>query len=236
MSEQLSLKLKRIPQGRGGWRPGAGRPRNKNRVSHARRPAIASRFPVHVTLRVAPGVPSLRRKDIFHALRRAVAVARGAGLGIVHFSLLSNHLHLLVEPGSLPALSRAMQSFEISFARRLNRVAGRKGATFADRYHLNVLKSPTETRNALAYVLANESRHRGLGRGTFIINPYSSGFAFDHWRALFGRSYDGFAATDWSVAGLERLMAELLRPPRTWLLREGWRKGRVRPDSSKPEA
>jgi REP element-mobilizing transposase RayT len=229
--KQLSFELKpRSPKGRGGARPGAGRPRiapeKRGYVIHRARPEIRKLTPAHVTLRLREGLPSLRRKDVFRVLRQAVAVARRKGLKIVHFSILSNHLHLLVESAEMRALARELQSLAISFARHLNRLTGEKGSVFAERYHLRLLKTPTDTRNALAYVLSNESKHAGRGLGTFFVGPFSSGYAFDGWRELFGTRYDFKIATDWSIERIERWLDEILVPPGTWLLKEGWLKGR----------
>jgi hypothetical protein len=38
-------------------------------------------------------------------------------------------------------------------------VLGRKGKVFADRYHMRILKTPTEVKNALRYVLDNRWKH-----------------------------------------------------------------------------
>jgi hypothetical protein len=129
-----------------------------------------------------------------------------------------------MEPGSRKELGQALQSLEISFTRRLNRLLGAKGAVFSDRYHGTILNSPTRARNALAYVLSNESRHRGKGFGTYFVGPFSSGHAFQGWRELFGKQYRFAVATDWSLGEIERWLAELVVPARTWYLRAGWRK------------
>src|SRR5438105_4593367 len=139
MSKQLPLDLPKW----GGCRKGAGRPRTRPHpgligpgVPHLKREAFPARIPVHVTVRVVPGVGYLRSqgraKEIATALREA-AVRFGAR--IVHYSIQGNHLHLIVEAESRAALSRAMQGLSIRLARRLNRRAGRRGAVFADRYH-----------------------------------------------------------------------------------------------------
>ena len=56
-------------------------------------------------------------------------------------------------------LEVGMQGLAIRIARGLNRLWGRKGKVFADRYHDRVLRTPREVRNALAYVLNNARRH-----------------------------------------------------------------------------
>ncbi len=47
----------------------------------------------------------------------------------------------------------------------MNQVLGRKGAVFTHRYHATALTTPTQTRNALAYVLNNWRRHNEDKRG-----------------------------------------------------------------------
>ena len=47
---------------------------------------------------------------------------------IVHISIQSNHIHLLVEANDPEALARGMQAFQISAARKLNKLLGRTGS------------------------------------------------------------------------------------------------------------
>src|SRR5437764_15049592 len=60
----------------GGARKGAGRkPRGRPSMPHVTRPKVDPRFPVQVTIRTTPGLPSLRSPRVFGALRRAIARA-----------------------------------------------------------------------------------------------------------------------------------------------------------------
>jgi hypothetical protein len=145
----------------GGRRRGAGRPKGV-RVSHHSRPAFDRVTPAHVTLRVLDDVPSLRASRRFAVVRRSFAAARGLhGLRLAHFTVLNNHLHLILEADSSEALSRGMQGLCIRLAKALNRVLGRKGTLFADHYHSRLLRSPTELVAAIRYVLTNAERHFG---------------------------------------------------------------------------
>src|SRR5262245_14525065 len=84
----------------GGERRGDGRkPKGvRARVSHLARPVLKPRFPVHVTLRFAEGVWNLRSPETFGVLERAfVASANRFGMRLVHYSVQSNHVHLIVE-------------------------------------------------------------------------------------------------------------------------------------------
>ncbi len=206
---QLTLARK---AGWGGAREGAGRPRKDGQagpgVPHLRRPPLDARKPVHVTLKVRREVWSLRRGRSVRALKRAFAGLKGAHaqsgparLRVVHFSILSNHLHLIVEAGNRVALSRGLQSLEIRMARALNRSMERTGRVFADRFHAHILGTPTEVGRARRYVLENAAIHEErTGRAGH--------------RAASG---DGLTSD---------FMPDCASPPGTWLLAEGWRRQR----------
>src|SRR5712664_3471991 len=52
-----------------------------------------------------------------------------------------------------------MKGLEVRMARALNKVMGRKGPVFADRYHAHLLASPRQAANAVRYVLENWKVH-----------------------------------------------------------------------------
>ena len=88
---------------------------------------------------------------------RSGARARWVSGGALHGAAQS--LHLIVEARDAVALARAIQALSIRAARAINRVLGRSGKVFADRYHAHALKTPTEVANAIAYVLGNSQVH-----------------------------------------------------------------------------
>ena len=222
-SRQLALDLPTW----GGRRPGAGRPPAGDRagVSHAPRPRLALGHPVHVTLRVRRHVFNLRARRCLRVVEAAFAAARERhGLRLVHYSVQGNHLHLLVEAHGRETLSRGMQGLCIRLARGLNRVMGRRGAVFADRYHARALKTPREVRNALAYVLRNAEHHRIAWRSRQRgpeTDLCTSGRFFDGWR---GGAPVGTATSAGTEAGDPTRQAPPVSPPHTWLLRVGWRR------------
>jgi REP element-mobilizing transposase RayT len=202
----------------GGKRAGAGRKRVAARpqVPHRRRRDVHARHPVLVTTRVVPEVGRLRTEVARRAIEEAMAVAMKRGYAdflfrICQISIQGTHLHLLVETSGKEALSRGMQGFLVSCAKRLNAVARRSGRVFADRYHATALTTPRRVRAALQYVLGNWRKH-GKDRGDQRrLDPMSSAASL----------------TDWWVApslpvGSAHLMPVWL--PSTWLLREGWRR------------
>ena len=135
---------------------------------------------MHVTLRRAKGLPSLRSERLHNELREAVRHTRRDDFRIVHYSVQADHVHMIVEADDADALARGMKSFTIRAARRLNsRVLRRRGAVWGDRYHRRDLGSPREVRNALVYVNNNHLKHHEWDAG--LVDPCSSAPWFAEW-------------------------------------------------------
>jgi putative transposase len=158
--------------------------------------------PVHVTQRIQPGVGWLRRQSRARLIEDAMRAARlRFGLRVVHYSIQGNHLHLIVECESAAGLARGMQALAIRIAKGLNALARRRGSVFVDRYHVHALTTRREVANAVRYVLANYRHHARD------VLPRS-------WRdPLSSVRYVAAAPPDDAPAC----------PPRTWLLRIGWK-------------
>jgi len=124
-------------------------------VPHARREVHDRRYPAHVTLRTCVGLPSLRRNDIFVAVRAAFARSSREGFRLVHYSVQRDHVHLVVEAERHLSLRRGIQGLAIRVAKATNRALCRRGRVWADRYHVRALTTPREVRHALVYVLQN---------------------------------------------------------------------------------
>ena len=199
MAKQLSLTK---TAGWGGKRRGAGRKPNGDRagVSHKTRPSLkGDEHPVHVTLRVREGVWNLRGSRVFQIVKASFNRNRARfGFRLNHFSVQGNHMHLVVEAHDKRALSRGMHAIEIRIALALNRLMGRRGRVFADRYHSRILKTPTEVRNVLLYQLHNREKHTGVKSNA--IDP----------------------RTSWGMDDPPTVA------PATWLLDKGWHRGRAR--------
>ena len=116
-----------------------GRPKQGKFASerHEPRPRISGRQPVLITARVSKATSNLRRRSVYHAIRRALTTALvRTDFRIVHVSIQRTHLHLLVEAADHQALSRGMQGFCIRLARAVNREGSHQGKVFADRYEV----------------------------------------------------------------------------------------------------
>lgn len=210
--KQLSFDIPRIRRrGRKAKRRTAG-------VPHRARPFHDRNHPAHVTWRIVRGIPSLRKLDLARAVGRtfrAITVShlrRRTSFRVTHFSIQSNHIHLIVEAGSKTTLMKSLRGLGIWLARRVNERLERRGQVLAERYHARALTTPREVRNAIVYVLQNHLHHR---RSRWIVDECSSARWFSGWA--------------------EPLPPADTPPPvataRTWLGNNAWRRyGRIRFD------
>ena len=222
----------------GGKRRGAGRkPKGKRAGSpHKTRPTLKARHPAHVVLCVDREIGSLRKRVTYAALREATITVAAREMSenengngafrIVHISIQRTHVHLLVEADDKTALSRGMQSFQISAAKHLNRAVTAKGArrrrgrVFVDRFHAEIITTPRQARHALAYVLNNWRKHREDQSPTtrrWNVDAFSTGPVFAGWRE---REKEPML---WKWRATYKPLVVYL--PQTWLLQVGWRKG-----------
>jgi putative transposase len=203
----------------GGARKGAGRPRKaakeRSFVPHHARAPHKKRHPTHITLRARRGLPNFRSQRIHDMLRgilaRQLRERRYRGeFQVVHYSIQSNHLHVIVECEDARAMRSGVSGLVIAFAKQLNKLLDRVvGKVWSDRYHSRELTTPSEVRRALVYVLQNVRKH-GFDLPGAWVDPLSTAHGF----------------TGWSVPVQVRQSNDRHRlpprAPRTWLLEEGW--------------
>jgi len=222
--EQLALWKKR-----GGKRRGAGRPPKGTRAGspHHERPFLHARYPVHVTLRVVSAVGNLRRRCVYQAIREAtLTTARRDDFRIVHLSIQRTHVHLLVEANDRGALSKGMQGFQISAAKHLNAAISkgkpgprRRDVVFPDRYHAEIITSPRQARHTLSYCLNNFRKHQEdlcAPISNWTIDWFSSAVMFPGWQE--------YGDEPFLWRGPATYDPLIVYQPRTWLLKEGWKK------------
>ena len=227
-SNQLQIAFAE-PKTWGGKRRGAGRKRSRQRpgVPHRRREEHLARHPVHVTLRIREnvlqdaGLRTLRRCDVYKIIRGAFVRGchndmQSGKYRICQYSVQRDHMHLIVEADNQAALSAGMKAFAIRVAKGINRFLDRKGSVFDDRYHKQTVKSPRQTRNALAYVILNARKHgvhrrEQLHGSETYIDPFSSAHYFDGFTRNIGPPRPHGSGAPVAAA-------------QTWLLRTGWRR------------
>ena len=128
---------------------------------------------------------------------------------VIEFNVLGNHVHLIVEASGSDELARGIQGLAVRIARNTNSALNRTGKLFGQRYHARSLKTPTEVRNALRYVLLNRKHHaaeKHFERGW--IDPFSSAIWFTGWK----RPVVNCIVSEPRPTALAR----------TWLLTRGW--------------
>ena len=136
-------------------------------------------------------------------------------------------MHLLVEADDKAALASGMQGFQISAAKHLNAAISkgrpgprRRGAVFPDRYHAEIITSPRQARHTLSYVLNNYRKHREdrvAPMSGWAVDWFSSAAMFPDWQEY--GDEEGFL---WR--GPSTYDPLMVFRPKTWLLREGWKR------------
>jgi putative transposase len=201
-------------------KPRRGRPRKMDAgVSHQRR-QVHPRYPLHVTLKVERHVWQLRSQRCFRIVERAFYfAARIVDARIAHFSVQGDHVHLIVEARDGIVLARSIQGFAIRVAKGLNKLMNKKGSVFVDRFHARPLRTPTEVRRAIVYVLGNAKKH---AREDYCPNPH-----FAARTQLDAKWIDPFSSAPffdgWVDAGPVAAGPASVQPAKTWLLSVGWR-------------
>jgi REP element-mobilizing transposase RayT len=208
------LEFKKV-NGWGGKRRGAGRPNTTGLVSHGKRERVNFKKPLHITMRLEKGVANLRTRKIMWDFRRAIAGAKRFGFHVIHYSILNNHIHMIVEAKDSMALASGMKSLSCRFAKAIRRIVGGSGRVFAGRFHHHLLNTPTEMKRALEYVLLNHAKHAKLIEH---IDEFSSAAAFKEWNSLIGKKMNGFVQEQLAHVG----QIKELSLPQSWLCSVGW--------------
>jgi putative transposase len=74
---------------------------------------------------------------------------------LINFSIMGNHVHLLIKPGEGEDISRIMQWLLGCFAQEFNRRNGRSGHFWGERFWSRIVTSDEDLENAFEYVSEN---------------------------------------------------------------------------------
>ncbi|MBL8898354.1 MAG: transposase [Planctomycetes bacterium] len=209
----------------GGKRKGAGRkPTNeKPGIPHKQRAPKKRSEPLLVTVRLANNLSSLRRAASMKLVRAALSAARDRhGMRIIHYTVQADHLHLLVEADDRTCVARGMNALLSPLARALNKLWNRRGPVFPQRYHDEVISTPTQARNALRYVLQNGKKHGLVPRNS--IDLCSSAPVFDGWKQQPSICATSMTATSMPAMSTPPIPIAAVAPATCWLLTTGWRR------------
>ncbi|HEY4394201.1 MAG TPA: hypothetical protein VGP64_09075 [Polyangia bacterium] len=188
-------------------------------MPHDTRAKVDPRYPLQVTIRAVPGLPSLRSARVFGALRRAIARASVDRFRVIHFSIQQDHGHFIVEGDEARRARGGMHGLAIRLALAVNRALGRrKGKVVGDRYHVRPLTTPRQMRTSMVYVLLNFRKHLKAPAG---IDPRSSGPNFSGWNRRAGLDSAYVASAAAVASGCSPATAEAT----TWMATVGWPRG-----------
>ena len=158
------------------------------RVPHRSRNGIQHDV-LHIAMHLVRDLPNMRTKAVRACILDALRAARGRfGCRFVEFAILDNHIHLVVESRDGFELGRAMKGLAVRIARGLNKLWGRSGQVFTERYFHRVVRKVHELRRLVRYVLQNARRH-GVRVPDDRPDECSSGPWFRHWHGHLGRTF-----------------------------------------------
>ena len=123
--------------------------------------------PHHVVLTVHADVPPLHRREIreLWLALQALACRRYPGVSVSGGCLMPTHAHLILQSsGRAQDISRAIQFVASKLAIGINRIAGRSGAVYRDRFFSRPLSTVSELIHALRYVGQNPVKARLVRR------------------------------------------------------------------------
>jgi len=147
----------------------AGRPRvltSKERVSriyHQSRPTLPKDRPLHVTIKFdKKKIATLRNKIFYREIRKSLRRLRVKGVRLIEFSVQKDHIHFLLESANKIVLGKAMRALSISLSKRFSLLLNRKIKALKSRYHLHILNTLKELKNARQYILNNSAKHNSV--------------------------------------------------------------------------
>ncbi len=119
---------------------------------------------------VLPGVPhhvtqrGVRRMNVFDSdidrkyyLKVMRKYCEKYGASVICWCLMSNHIHLIIEPSDESSLSQAVGNAHQAYTRKFNELHGDKGYLFQGRFHSTPMDRP-HFYSAVRYVLRNPVR------------------------------------------------------------------------------
>ena len=191
------------------------------------RAKVDPRYPLQVTIRAKPGLPSLRSARVFGALQRAIGRASVDRFRVIHFSIQQDHGHFIVEGDEARRARGGMHGLAIRLALAVNRALGRRGKVVGDRYHVRPLTTPRQMRVSMVYVLLNFRKHLHAPGG---IDPRSSGPHFSGWHRRPRLESADVPSAAVPIGPAVRVAPRMwMGPaatvaPRTWMAAVGWRR------------
>lgn len=124
----------------------------------------------HVTMRANRKEMILDPSGIKELYLSVLKAAKGKyAIQIHNFCIMGNHVHIIIKPGHNESLSAIMQWINSVFASRYNRLMGRCGHVWGERFFSAILHSLSDYLRAIDYVDENPvAAHLSAGSSTWM--------------------------------------------------------------------
>ncbi|HWU43215.1 MAG TPA: transposase, partial [Bdellovibrio sp.] len=129
MKKPKQIEFKKI-NGWGGKRKGAGRKNRTKTVNHMARERVDFKKPLMITMKLKDGLRGLRNRKMLEKFQECGRETKKYGLRVIHFSLLTNHIHVVIEAKDNQSLSKGMKSLGGRMGRAIRSMIGGKGPVF----------------------------------------------------------------------------------------------------------
>ena len=119
---------------KGEKREGVGRPKQGARASerHEEREVFRANQPLHVIVRAAEDIRSLRTEAILFAIREAlITVGKLDDFRVIHFSVQRTHVHFICEAAGRRIVPRCERSAVCGLRKRIGSAGGSFPSSFA---------------------------------------------------------------------------------------------------------
>ncbi|NQT58464.1 MAG: transposase [Bacteroidetes bacterium] len=133
----------------------------------------------HVTARANLQIYILQEAIIKEMFLKVLIQAKRKYLFIIiHFSIMDNHIHLIIKPTGRTDLSTIMQWVLSVFAIRYNKKYNLKGHVWYDRFHSKIIDSDSYMRKVFCYISHNPIK--GKLAKTIYEHCYSGIYHYKH--------------------------------------------------------
>ncbi len=107
----------------------------------------------HVTAKTNRGEFILNTDEVKELFSRVVEEAKKKfDVELIHYSIMTNHVHLLIKPKGDTILSKLMQWILGVFAMRFNKLFGLQGHVWYDRFKSKIIASFRQLVNTFHYI------------------------------------------------------------------------------------
>ena len=117
-------------------------------------------------LHQAHGACHLKHPELAELVRQALLHFDGTRYTLFAWSVMSNHLHAVVQPAAGQDLEKIVQSWKSFTAKKANEMLGLRGTFWQPEYYDHLIRDGEDFKNQIRYVLENPLRGKASARWT----------------------------------------------------------------------